>query len=76
MTNMLTADEVAEAWRVSPRSVRAWARLGILPAIQLRPRGRLLFPADAVNARLDQSRLDRAPEVVEPEPEPVGAEVP
>ena len=35
MTDLLTADEVAERLRVSPRTIRAWTLEGLIPAIRI-----------------------------------------
>jgi DNA-binding transcriptional MerR regulator len=47
----LTSDELAFALRRTPDSIRHLAREGLLPAVRLRPHGRLLFdPAEVARA--------------------------
>jgi len=43
MVRYLQTDEVALALRRTPDSIRQLAREGVLPAVRLRPHGRLLF---------------------------------
>lgn len=51
---LLTAPEVADQARVSPETVRRWARRGLLPAIEL-PSGALRFRAEDVEALLTRA---------------------
>lgn len=44
---LLTAQELAERLRVSPETVRAWARRGVIPSIHVSPKA-IRFDAEAV----------------------------
>ena len=35
---LLTADEIAERLRLRPRTIRQWARRGLIPAVRLSPK--------------------------------------
>ena len=50
-TDLLTARDLAERLRVSPETVREWARRGCIPALRLSPKA-LRFDAKAVLAAL------------------------
>lgn len=51
VSKLLTARELAKRLRVSPETVRAWARGGYIPAIRLSPKV-IRYNADAVLAAL------------------------
>ncbi len=44
--------ELAEALKVSPKTIRKWVSQGRLPALQIAPRARLRFNRDQVEAAL------------------------
>lgn len=48
---LLTAEELARRLRVSPETVRAWARRGYIPALRLSPKV-IRYNAEAVLAAL------------------------
>jgi excisionase family DNA binding protein len=47
---LLTADEIAERLRLRPRTVRQWARRGLIPVIRLSPKVVRFELADVVAA--------------------------
>lgn len=59
MNNFVTTKKVAEVLRVSPETVRAYARDGLIPS-EATPGGHRRFDLDAVRAALDV-RLDIEP---------------
>jgi len=61
MTRFLTAHELAEQLRVSPETIRAWARQGRIPRLRIGARP-LLFDPDEVEAAL-RSRRKKASEL-------------
>jgi excisionase family DNA binding protein len=50
-TELLTARELAKRLRVSPETVRAWARRGCIPTLRLSPKV-IRYNAEAVLAAL------------------------
>jgi len=50
-TELLTARELAKRLRVSPETVRAWARRGCIPTLRLSPKV-IRYSAEAVLAAL------------------------
>jgi excisionase family DNA binding protein len=59
MARLLTSDELAELLRYSERGIRRLAKLGRLPSVQLFPRAKLLFDAEAVQKLLRESQPPR-----------------
>ncbi len=57
VTELLTARELAKRLRVSPETVRAWARRGSIPAVRL-SRKVIRFDADAVIAALSATPVE------------------
>ena len=49
-TDLLTADELAAYLRVSPYTVRDWARKGIVPEVRMSPKIRRFRLADVLRA--------------------------
>jgi excisionase family DNA binding protein len=52
VAGMLLAEDVAAMLRVSPVTVREWARRGRLPCLRLPGTRRVLFPGDWIEAYL------------------------
>lgn len=50
-TELLTARELAKRLRLSPDTVRAWGRRGVIPTLRLSPKA-CRYDADAVLAAL------------------------
>lgn len=53
-TELLTAQELAKRLRVSPETVRAWSRRGMIPALRLSPKV-IRYNPEAVLAALDNT---------------------
>ena len=51
MTDLLTADEMAQRLRVRPATVKTWARSGRIPTVRLSPKV-IRYDAEAVVAAL------------------------
>lgn len=51
VTELLTARDLAKRLRVSPETVRAWARRGSIPSLRLSPKA-IRFNAEMVLAAL------------------------
>ena len=55
MKKFLTTKQVAMRFQVTPQTVRNWIKKGVIDAVQLCPRGRILFDAkhiDDVSSKL------------------------
>jgi hypothetical protein len=61
---MYETNDVAAMLNVAPGTVRLWAKNNLLPSVQLAPRGKLLFPAEALKEAI-------AAKLAKPQPQPV-----
>ncbi|WP_306367731.1 helix-turn-helix domain-containing protein [Nocardiopsis sp. CC223A] len=51
---LMTPEEVAARFRVDPKTVKRWARVGMLPSVRT-PSGKYRFHREAVNRLLRQT---------------------